>query len=79
MTVIPSYADTSQCPLDPRQNQALDYKQKLTNLNSTALGNTYRGWDGYMIHARPIAYDLFGLKGSIISEPNFVVAGLPGR
>jgi len=36
MTVIPSYADTSQCPLGPRQNQALDYKQKLTNLNSTA-------------------------------------------
>ena len=32
-----------------------------------------------MIHARPIAYDLFGLKGSIISEPNFVVVGLPRR
>jgi len=36
MTDIPSYADISQCPLAPRQNQALDYKQKLTNLNSTA-------------------------------------------
>ena len=32
----------------------------------------YRGWDGYIIHARiPIAYDIFRPGGSIVFELGF--------